>query len=399
MPEAHTSFLVLNGGSSSIKFAVFRGKGVLSRLASGSVERIGLPRPVFFESSLPAPRRVARPVAAPDHAAAAALLVEWARRHQRNGHLTAIGHRIVHGGPDHSHPQRVSSELLADLKAMQSFDPQHLPHEILLMEAFRSAFPEVPQVACFDTAFHHDMPRVAQMLPIPRHYEASGVRRYGFHGLSYQFLMAELARLAGAEAAMGRIILAHLGNGASLAAVKGGRPMDTSMGFTPASGIMMGTRSGDIDPGLVSFLARTQNMDAAGFDEMVNFKSGLAGISETSSDMADLLACQATDPRAAEAVDLFCYQVKKYIGALAAVLGGVDQLVFAGGVGEHSDYVRARVCDGLAFLGIGLDRELNAAHAPLISRSGGPVSVRVLHTDEELMIATAMDQILSRNNT
>jgi acetate kinase len=249
-------------------------------------------------------------------------------------------------------------------------------------------------VACFDTAFHHDLPRVARLLPIPRRYEAQGVRRYGFHGLSYAFLMGELARLAGTETAQGRIILAHLGNGASLAAVRDGKPVDTSMSFTPTAGVPMSTRSGDIDPGLVWYLARTEGMDAKQFNEMVNFQSGLLGVSETSSDMHDLLDRETEDVRASEAVALFCYQVKKWIGGFAAALGGLDTLVFAGGIGEKAPVVRARICDGLAFLGIELDEKQNAANAGVISAAASRVAVRVMHTDEEWMIAKIVCGVL-----
>jgi acetate kinase len=249
-------------------------------------------------------------------------------------------------------------------------------------------------VACFDTAFHHDLPRVARLLPIPRRYEAQGVRRYGFHGLSYAFLMGELAHLAGTEAALGRVILAHLGNGASLAAVHRGKSMDTSMSFTPTAGVPMSTRSGDLDPGLTWYLARTAGLDAKGFSEMVNFKSGLLGVSETSSDMRDLLEHEMQDVRAAEAVALFCYQVKKWIGAFAAALGGLDTLVFAGGIGENAPTVRTRICDGLGFLGIELDEKQNATNEGVISAKTSGIPVRVIPTDEERMIARMVCGVL-----
>jgi acetate kinase len=285
--------------------------------------------------------------------------------------------------------------MVEELHRLSPFDPEHLPEEILLTEAFHRRFPELPQVACFDTAFHHDLPRVARLLPIPRRYEAQGVRRYGFHGLSYAFLMEELARVAGLQAARGRIILAHLGNGASLAAVYEGKSVDTSMGLTPTGGVPMSTRSGDLDPGLLWYLARTEKMSAKQFNEMVNFQSGLLGVSETSADMRDLLAREPQDVRAAEAVALFCYQVKKWIGAFAAALGGLDTLVFAGGIGENAPTVRARICERLRFLGIVLEEERNAANAGVISAAAGRVVVRVMRTDEELMIATTVCRVLS----
>jgi acetate kinase len=249
-------------------------------------------------------------------------------------------------------------------------------------------------VACFDTAFHRTMPRAATLMPIPRRYEAVGVRRYGFHGLSYEFLMEELARLGDRAATKGRVILAHLGNGASLAAVRSGKSIDTSMGFTPTAGLVMSTRTGDLDPGLVSYLARTERMSAAKFQKMVNHESGLLGVSGTSSDVRDLLAKEASDARAAEAVALFCYQAKKWIGSFAAALGGLDTLVFAGGVGENAPLVRARICEGLAFLGIELNARRNAKNAPLISMDRGRVAVRVIRTDEELMIARSVLRVL-----
>ena len=296
--------------------------------------------------------------------------------------------------PKYSDPQLITREMVEELRQLRLFDPEHLPEEIQLTEAFQRRYPDLPQVACFDTAFHHDLPRVAQLLPIPRRYEAQGVRRYGFHGLSYAFLMRELARLAGTEAAQGRVILAHLGNGASLAAVHHGKPVDTSMSFTPTAGVPMSTRSGDLDPGLVWYLERTERIDPKHFNEMVNFQSGLLGVSETSSDMRELLEHEAGDVRAAEAVALFCYQVKKWIGAFAAALGGLDTLVFAGGIGENAPIVRARICDGLAFLGIELDERQNLANEGVISSATSRVPVRVIHTDEEWMIASTVCRVL-----
>jgi acetate kinase len=251
----------------------------------------------------------------------------------------------------------------------------------------------VPQIACFDTAFHHDMPRVAKLLPIPRRYEAQGLRRYGFHGLSYSFLMQELEAIAGTKTAQGRVILAHLGNGASMAAVRDGNSMDTSMGFTPAAGLVMSTRSGDLDPGLVSYLARSEGMTAAQFHHMVSQESGLLGVSELSSDMRDLLSRETTDTRAAEAVALFCYQAKKWIGSFAAVLGGLDTRVFSGGIGENCPSIRARICEGLGFLGLELIEAWNAKNAAVISAPTSTVTVRVIHTDEELVIAKTVTRL------
>jgi acetate kinase len=386
--------LTINGGSSSIKFALFDAGDSLQRILEGSIERIGLPEATFEVKGLNKADSFSRVVTAPDHTAAVGVLMDWIEDRIRRGELTAVGHRVVHGGPKYSQPQRITPEMVEELHQLSPFDPEHLPEEILLTEAFHRRFPDLVQIACFDTAFHHDLPRVAQVLPIPRRYEAQGVRRYGFHGLSYAFLMEELARVAGPQAARGRVILAHLGNGASLAAVYKGKSVDTSMGFTPTGGVPMSTRSGDLDPGLVWYLAQTESITPRKFNEMVNFQSGLLGVSETSSDMHDLLERETEDVRAAEAVALFCYQVKKWIGAFAAALGGLDTLVFAGGIGENAPVIRSRICDGLGFLGIELDEDRNATAAAVISATDSPVAVRVMHTDEEWMIARTVCRVL-----
>jgi len=393
-PLIPTRILTINGGSSSIKIALFEAGDPLRRILEGGIERIGLPDAIFQVKGQDQTDNFSRPVSASNHSEAVGALMDWIEERSGRDALTAVGHRVLQGGPKYYKPQGITAEMVAELRQLSPFDPDHMPEEILLTEAFHRRFPDLPQVACFDTAFHHDLPHVAQLLPIPRRYEALGVRRYGFHGLSYAFLMEELSRLAGPEAAQGRVILAHLGNGASLAAVRHGKSVDTSMSFTPTSGVPMSTRSGDLDPGLVWYLARTENMSAKQFNEMVNLRSGLLGISETSSDMRDLLKHETQDVRAAEAVALFCYQVKKWIGAFAAALGGLDTLVFAGGIGENAPPIRARICEGMGFLGIELEEKRNAANACVISAAASRVAVRVIRTDEELMIAKTVCQVL-----
>jgi len=394
MKSAKPSILTINGGSSSIKFALFEGGDPLRRILEGGIDRIGLPEAALRVKGLSPADAFSRSLAAPDHTAAVELLMDWLKERLGRTALTAVGHRVVHGGPKYSDPQLISREMVEELRQLTPFDPEHMPEEILLTEAFHRRFPDLPQVACFDTAFHRDLPRVARLLPLPRRYEAQGVRRYGFHGLSFSFLMDELARVAGTQAAQGRVILAHLGNGASLAAVHHGKSVDTSMGFTPTAGVPMSTRSGDLDPGLVWYLARTENMTAKQFNELVNFQSGLLGVSETSSDVRDLLACEAHDVRAAEAIALFVYQVKKWIGAFAAALGGLDTLVFAGGIGENAPIVRTRICEGLEFLGIQIEEKPNLANAGVISQETGRTSVRVIRTDEESIIAKTVCRVL-----
>ncbi len=393
MKPTNPRVLTINGGSSSIKFAIFKGGDSPKQVLKGAIERIGLTGTILRVSAADSADD-ARPMAVPDYAAAVRVLMDWIEDQNGREELNAVGQRVVHGGPKYFQPQLITEEVIAELHRFSSFDPEHMPGELLLIEALRRRFPDLPQVACFDTAFHHDLPRVARVLPIPRRYEAQGVRRYGFHGLSYAFLMDELASVAGPEAAQGRVVLAHLGSGASLAAVRDGKPVDTSMSFTPTAGVPMGTRSGDLDPGLVWYLANTESMTAEQFNKMVNFESGLLGISETSSDMGDLLTSESTDVRAAEAVTLFCYQVKKWIGAFAAALGGVDALVFAGGIGENAPTVRARILDGLGFLGIEIDEARNAKSEGVISTTASRVTARVIHTNEELMIARTVCAVL-----
>jgi acetate kinase len=389
MKPADTSILTLNGGSSSIRFALYPIGGPLVRTLAGKIDRIGLSGTHLIYSSAPRGRQISQDIEAEDHASAANCLIDWLEQQVGLTHVMAVGHRVVHG-MQHSRPERISGALLDELHRISSYDPDHLPHEIALIEAIRQRYPNLPQVACFDTAFHHTLPRVARLLPIPRRFEALGVRRYGFHGLCYAYLMQELARVADTKAAQGRVILAHLGNGASLAAICDGRSIDTSMGFTPSGGLPMGTRPGDMDPGVAWYLMQNEKLTSTQFNQLINHESGLLGMSETSSDMRDLITHEATDVRAAEAIALFCYQVKKWIGAYTAVLGGLDTLVFAGGIGENAPVVRARICAGLEFLGIEIDQRQNAANAGVISAETGRVAVRVMHTDEEVMIARSV---------
>ncbi len=362
--------LTLNAGSSSLKVALFEPPPEPSsrprRVAAEAVDRIG-------------PGGV-------DHAGA--LDRALARLPVRDlASLGAVGHRIVHGGRRFAGPCRVGAEVLDELRQLAALDPDHLPASIAIVEAVQQRAPELPQVACFDTAFHRTMPRVARLVAIPRRYEQDGVERYGFHGLSYTYLVEELARVAGDAAARARVVIAHLGSGSSLVALLDGRSVDTTMGFTPTSGIPMGTRSGDLDPGVVLFLLRKLGSSADALDDLLNRRSGLAGLSETSADMRDLLAREADDPRAADAVDVFCYRARQAVGALAATLGGIDTLVFSGGIGEHAAPVRARICRGLEHLGVRLDDARNDVGASIVSPDASPCTVRVLPTDEESILA------------
>ncbi len=386
--------LTINGGSSTIKFALFERGDNHACLLTGKAERIGLPDAVLVTTNHDSGVSTRIPIAAPDHLGAMEQLTAVLRKQMGPASVVAVGHRIVHGGPRYSDSTLVTPAVITELQRLCPLDPAHLPSEIALLEACARQFPGCPQIACFDTAFHHALPTPSQILPIPRRYAQQGVRRYGFHGLSYAFLMGELERIAGTEAARGRVILAHLGSGASMAAVKGGRCIDTSMSFTPSAGLVMGTRSGDIDPGFLTYLMRTEQLNADQIDKLINQQSGLLGISETSSDIRDLLAREQEDARAADAIQVFCYQIKKWIGALAAALGGIDSLVFAGGIGENSPEVRARICSDLDFLGIRLDNTRNSKNSAVISETDASAVVRVIRTNEELMIVREVLKVL-----
>jgi acetate kinase len=389
----YDSVLTINGGSSSIKFALYQTGESLEQCFQGSVDRIGLPGTNLTFNDSTGNQEGSLILESSDTRSASNFLIDWLEEQIDFSLISGVGHRVVFG-MKHTEPERITQKLLNELHRISPYDMDHLPAEVELIEALRQRYPKLPQVACFDTSFHRTMPRVARLLPIPRRFDAIGIQRYGFHGLSYAYLIEELARVAGAKAAQGRVILAHMGNGASLTATYGGKSVDTSMGFTPSSGLPMSTRPGDLDPGVAWYLMQAENLTPKQFNNLINHESGLLGISETSSDMRDLLDRERQDVRAAEAVELFCYQVKKWIGAFAAVLAGVETLVFSGGIGENAPEVRARICDGLGFLGIELEKKRNAANDGVISTAASLVSVRVIHTNEEYIIAKTVCRVL-----
>ncbi len=386
--ESPATVLTVNVGSSSIKFAFFLSGNPPARLLSGQVENIGRPETIL-RLYPPADQVAPKEFSSGGHEEATRQLLDWFASQAEFDMISVVAHRLVHGGPKYREPQPITPELLDELRRISPLDPDHLPAEIEMIQAIRERFPQLAQIACFDTAFAAQIPPIARLLPIPRRYAAMGVQRYGFHGLSYTFLLEELRRLDGDEAAQGRVILAHLGGGASMAAVQNGKCIDTSMAFTPAAGLPMGTRSGDLDPGIFPYLARTEGMTPEQFSGMVNHQSGLLGISETSSDVRDLLARETEDPRAAEALALFCYQARKWVGGFIAALGGLDTLIFAGGIGENCPPVRSRICENFGFVGLSLDSELNANNSPQISTAESRVTVRVIRTDEEAVLARA----------
>jgi len=387
--------LTINGGSSSIKFALFAAGASPARVLSGQIERIGGQGTRLVIDAGGSAKGETSPIEAADHGRAAACLIAYLRDRLGHARIVGVGHRVVHGGVHLFDHQLVTPSLLAELRRNQPLDLAHLPREIALIEAFAGAFADIPQVACFDTAFHRAMPRVAKLLPIPRYYDAAGVQRFGFHGLSYTYLLGRLGEIAGPEAAQGRVVMAHLGSGASLAAVRQGKPVDTTMGFTPTGGLVMATRPGDLDPGLLVYMMRVQRMTPEQMDDFISRRCGLIGVSQTSSDMRDLLARRDADQRADEAVDLFCYQGRKFLGAMTAALGGLDTLVFAGGIGEHAPEIRQGICQGLEYLDLQLDPARNAANAALISADASRVAVRIIPTDEEVIVARAVCECLA----
>lgn len=375
--------LALNAGSSSLKFSLRAATGEAPALAQGIVERINEAPHFVVRAATGAVVAERRWDDAAPFEAVLGHVLDWCEGQAGGDALAAAGHRVVHGGADHVRPERVSPALLEALDRLTPLAPLHEPHNLAPIRAIAALRPGLPQVACFDTAFHHTMPAVAARYAIPRRFEAEGIRRYGFHGLSYEWIARRLAVLDPALA-RGRVIVAHLGNGASLCAMKDGRSVDTTMGFTATDGLMMGTRSGEIDPGLVLHFQTRMGMSTAEVGDMLNRRSGLLGVSGIASDMRSLLASDA--PEAGEAVALFVYRILRSAGALAASLGGLDGFVFTGGIGEHAAPVRAAVARGLGWLGAELDAGANESAAPVISPPASRLALRVIATDEEAMI-------------
>ncbi len=380
--------LALNAGSSSLKAALFDVGTDERRLATATVARVGTRDARLHVTDAGGAVVDDRGVDARDGRAAVASVLDALAR-PGLPRPDAVGHRLVHGGPDHFEPARVTPALMADLRRLVAFAPLHLPTALDAIDTVAARAPELPQVVCFDTAFHHGMPDLARRLPLPRRFWDDGIRRYGFHGLSYEYVVDALG-----DALRGRAIVAHLGNGASMAALRDGAPVDTTMGLTPAGGLVMSTRTGDLDPGVLLHLLGA-GWDAPALTRLVERESGLLGISGSSGDMQALLAARATDPRAADAVAMFCRSARMHVGALAALLGGLDVLVFTGGIGEHAAPVRAEICADLAHLGIRLDAESNSRHADVISAPGSVCTVRVIATDEDRMIARHTRAVLA----
>ena len=381
------TIIALNTGSSSIKFALYE-IGETERLVFyGSLTRIGSRDGRFSVQDAQGNAIATMSSTAQDHVAACDYVLSWILSQNEGRKPDAVGHRIVHGGPLYSTPQIATPELIASLDTLSPFAPEHLPQAIKAVRHAARLFPETLQVTCFDTSFHTTMPEVAKLYALPEFIRREGVQRYGFHGLSYEYILLELKRQLGVQAVEKRIILAHLGHGASMAAVKNGKSIETTMGFSPAGGLVMSTRSGDLDPGVILFLLQQNKMTPAAIKQMVNRQSGLLGISGSTDDMQELLAAEKVDDASKQAVELFCYQARKYIGALSVVLGGLDILIFTGGIGEHSPDIRSRICDGLGFLGISVDEEKNITNSAVIAHERGRVEIRIMKTNEELMIA------------
>ncbi|HET9700433.1 MAG TPA: acetate/propionate family kinase [Burkholderiales bacterium] len=394
------AILVVNAGSSSIKFAVFASTAQYALnglLYKGLVERMDGGHGRFSAGNAQGERLASEDINVPaggrlDHQRMLAVALDWLEGHASGLKIVAAGHRVVHGGERYAQPLRVTDEVLGELRRLIPLAPLHQPHNLAGIDALASERPDLPQVACFDTAFHRTQPEIGQVFAVPRWLTAEGVRRYGFHGLSYEYIADALPRHLGAVAD-GRVIVAHLGNGASMCAMKERRCVATTMAFTPIEGLVMGTRSGSIDPGVLLYLMQEKGMDAEAITELLNKKSGLQGVSEIASDMRTLLASE--DPRAGEAVDLFVYRIAREIGSLAAAIEGLDALVFTGGIGEHAVPVREMVCEAAAWLGVELDLDANARGGPCVSRPGSRASAWVIPTNEELMIARHTCRLLA----
>ena len=394
VPGGRLRILTINAGSSSLKAALYDMDRTERVTLACQVERIGQSGSQMRIVDGGRVTLLDRTADLDSHESAARAFLEWLQHQQAEVAPSAVGHRLVHGGSTHRAPHILTPDVMDDLQELVPLDPDHLPQALAVIRVATEAYPAIPQVACFDTSFHRSMSRVAQMYPLPPRFGDAGVIRYGFHGLSCEFIVQAL-RAIDAREGEGRIIIAHLGNGASLTAVREGVSVDTTMGFTPTGGIMMGTRSGDLDPGVLLHLLEAQGMQGTALNRLVNHEAGLLGVSGLSGDMRDLLGKESSDPRAADAITLFCYLARKSVGALVAALGGVDTLIFTAGIGEHSAPIRERICEGLEFLGFELDAERNARHAPIVSRDGSRVVVRVMKTDEDLMIARHVRHLLS----
>lgn len=386
------TILTINSGSSSIKFSLYKAGPEPSLILSGKLDRIGLPSGHFNASDAQGASLVSKDLSMPEHGAALTEFFNWLNKRPQALGMGAVGHRVVHGGARYTSPLRIDRPLLQTLRELVPFAAEHLPHEIKAIEAVGSAFPGLPQVACFDTSFHRTMPPVATTFSIPAEFRAEGVERYGFHGLSYEYIMEEFSKTE-PEKAKGRTIIAHLGNGCSMCAVKSGRSVETTMGFTPLGGLVMSTRTGDLDPGIIVYLLKTRGYKPDELNLIMNKKSGLLGISGISSDMSDLLAKEKTEPSARLAIEVFCYQARKFIGSLSAALGGLDTLIFTAGIGENAPEVRERIIQGMGFLGLEVDADKNRNNSPVISK--GPVQIRVMRTNEELMLARQTWRIIS----
>lgn len=387
------TILAVNTGSSSIKFSLYESASTDDLLFTGTLTRIGLKDERFSVTDADGNFLECKRFETADHASACRQVFTWLREHGP-GMPDAIGHRIVHGGPRHTAPEKISPELIASIAELVPYAPEHLPQALNAVRHAAWVFPGVFQVACFDTAFHTTMPREARIYPLPEPYRSEGVQRYGFHGLSYEYILAELVVHREPLARKGRLIIAHLGHGASMVAVRDGKSIDTTMGFSPAGGMVMGTRTGDLDPGVLLFLMQNKHMKPAEIRELVNRKSGMLGVSGLSDDMQDLLDAENASEPAHAAIELFCYQARKQIGALAATLGGLDMLVFTGGIGEHACDIRRRICTGLEFMGIRLDPLKNREDMQVISLGSSPVVVKVMKTNEELTMVRQTRRLL-----
>lgn len=386
--------LTINSGSSSLKFSLYHLNKKEELQRAGELERIGISSGHFFVKDKSETTLLNKSLELPDHDSALKELFHWLNDDSPDKSLDAVAHRIVHGGSRLREPLVINKKIIEQLGKLIPLAPDHLPHELKAIKSISKRFPKLKQTACFDTSFHKNISKTAQLFGLPNSYYDQGIMRYGFHGLSYEYIMSELKKETGKKEYNGKIIIAHLGNGASMAAVNKQKCIDTTMSFTPSGGMVMGTRSGDLDPGVLLYLIEEKKLKPSTVKDIVNNESGLLGVSGITSNMKDLIQKRKENKKAEEAIDLFCYTAKKYLGSLISILGGLDTLIFTGGIGENSSYIRKNICNQLDFLQLKLDHKLNNKNEKIISTKSSKVNVRVIKTNEELMLARHSERLI-----
>ena len=397
MPDKQVQTIAaINSGSSTLKFGLFSFMDPLRIILKGKIAGIGTPDCSFAIENEEEHNDVSNPVNIDSVEKAAELLIKWLQHLGGQYQLCGIGHRVVHGGLHYDEPVLIEDKLICELEKIKSLAPLHLPDAIAIINSFKQAFPGISQVACFDTAFHKSLPFEARYYAIPRSLWSDGVVRYGFHGISCEYIYQKLKEGDDPPGSK-KIIIAHLGSGSSITAIKNGHSIETTMGFSPAGGLMMNTRAGDIDPGVLIYLLKEKKMDPDQLDHILNRESGIKAVAENELPVEKLLEKKRNDSKSGQAIFMYCYHARKQIGALAAAMGGLDTIVFTGGIGEHSPEIRKLICSGLEFLGVVLNNELNDHSAATISELSAPVKVHVIATNEEAMIASHVKEYIKQH--